>query len=241
MDIITQASRNSFNQVVPWTTHMLPLVGIFLYLCYPKSLRISEVWLKNITRIHNAILVCFSFWTFVSLGRILYQEGIVFFTTHYFKDRHFDFIVYLFYLSKYYEFVDTFLLYLQGKKPIFLQKFHHIGAVIVWHLCYVYKVDAIWICSFANSFVHTIMYSYYLGCILRINAVRRIKQYITSLQLVQLCVPPFISMWYYYPPVETPFNYGIILFFIGYVAVLVYLFVEFYFINYIKGGGAKKD
>jgi hypothetical protein len=60
--------------------------------------------------------------------------------------------------------MDTFLLYLHGKTPIFLQKYHHIGAVISWHLVYVYKVDAIWLPSLANSFVHTVMYSYYLGC-----------------------------------------------------------------------------
>jgi hypothetical protein len=35
----------------------------------------------------------------------------------------------LFYLSKYYEFLDSWILVLQGKDPIFLQIYHHAGVV----------------------------------------------------------------------------------------------------------------
>jgi hypothetical protein len=240
MEIISQASKNSLNAPVEWTIHLFPLAGIFLYMGYPKHIRIQQNLLQRLSIIHNFGLVWFSAWTFISLSIFLYQRGIVFSTAHYFQDSYFDFIILSFYLSKYYEFFDTFLLYLKGKEPIFLQKFHHIGAVIVWHLCYVYKVDAIWISSFVNSFVHTIMYSYYLGCLLQIDQVRSIKKYITSMQLVQLCIPSCLALWYYRPPVETLFNYCIILFFVGYVAVLVYLFGEFYFSNYIKPDHRKK-
>jgi hypothetical protein len=76
----------------------------------------------------------FSAWTFVSLCNILYEYGIVCQSDYYFQIEKFDRIIYLFYLSKYYEFFDTFLLYLNGKDPIFLQKYHHIGAVICWHI-----------------------------------------------------------------------------------------------------------
>ena len=247
MQLLTHVSQDSFGNQVPWTTHIYPIVGIFLYLCYPKSLRIPADLLHKISILHNFLLMVFSGWTFLSLARILHRDSLSFGTVYYFKNLHqplpllssftaqnFDFVIHLFYLSKYYEFFDTFLLYLQGKEPIFLQKFHHIGAVIVWHLCYVYKVDAIWISSFVNSFVHTIMYCYYLGCLLKINAVRRIKQWITTLQLVQLCIPSVLAIWKYYPPAETPFNYGIIVFFVAYVAVLVCLFSQFYFRNYLQ-------
>lgn len=247
MQLLTHVSQDSFGNQVPWTTHIYPIVGIFLYLCYPKSLRIPADLLHKISILHNFLLMVFSGWTFLSLARILHRDSLSFGTVYYFKNLHqplpllssftaqnFDFVIHLFYLSKYYEFFDTFLLYLQGKEPIFLQKFHHIGAVIVWHLCYVYKVDAIWLSSFVNSFVHTIMYGYYLGCLLKIKAVRRIKQWITTMQLVQLCIPSMLAIWKYYPPAETPFNYGIIVFFVAYVAVLVYLFTHFYYMNYVS-------
>jgi hypothetical protein len=77
------------------------------------------------------------------------------------------------------------------------------------------------------------MYSYYLGCLLKINQVRFIKKYITSLQLMQLTLPNFICL-YYAPPIESTFNYNLIKFFIGYVSILVVLFSQFFYVNYIK-------
>jgi len=213
--------------------HIFPLLAIIGYICYPKQARINQTLLNILSIIHNGLLVIFNAWTFVSLARILYNDGIIFQSAHYYQNLEFDNIIKLFYLSKYYEFADTFLLYLNGKSPIFLQKFHHIGAVICWHLHYVYKVDAVWIPSIANSFVHIIMYSYYLGCLLKIKQVKFIKQYITSLQLIQLFIPNFICLYFYQPPIETEFNYNLIKFFVLYVSVLVILFVKFYYKNYI--------
>ena len=216
------------------SSHFTPLIAIGGYLAYPKELRINPSLLYFLSVAHNGLLVAFSAWTFVSLSQILYNDGIVFQHNYYFQNPHFDKVIYLFYISKYYEFFDTFLLYLNGKSPIFLQKYHHIGAVVCWHLHYHYKVDCVWIPSIANSFVHTIMYSYYLGCLLKINQVRFIKKYITSLQLAQLFIPNFICLYYYIPPVETIFNYNLIKIFVGYVSVLVVLFSQFYYTNYIK-------
>ena len=213
--------------------HIVPILSIIGYVLYPKQLRINKSLLYNLSVMHNSLLVTFSACTFVSLTHILYNNGIVFQSNYYFQNPHFNTIIYLFYISKYYEFFDTFLLYLNGKNPIFLQKFHHIGAVICWHLTYIYKVDAIWMPTIANAFIHTIMYSYYLGCLLKINKVRFIKQYITTLQLAQLVLPTFICLYYYVPPIETPFNYNIIKLFVGYVSVLVVLFTHFYYVNYI--------
>ena len=173
--------------------HLTPLLAIAGYLAYPKQLRINPSVLYFGSVMHNGLLVAFSAWTCVSLSQIIYHHGIVFQSNYYFQNAHFDRVIYWFYLSKYYEFFDTFLLYLNGKSPIFLQKFHHVGAVICWHLHYVYKVECVWIPSLANAFVHTVMYSYYLGCLLKISQVRFIQTYITSLQLLQLIVPTFFA------------------------------------------------
>uniref|UniRef100_A0A6C0B667 Very-long-chain 3-oxoacyl-CoA synthase n=1 Tax=viral metagenome TaxID=1070528 RepID=A0A6C0B667_9ZZZZ len=216
------------------SSHITPILAIAGYVAYPKELRINPSLLYTLSVIHNGLLVAFSGWAFISLSQIIYTDGIVFQSNYYFQNPHFDRVIYWFYISKYYEFFDTFLLYLNGKSPIFLQKYHHIGAVICWHLHYVYKVDCLWIPSIANSFVHTIMYSYYLGCLLKVNQVRFIKKYITSLQLAQLFIPNFICLYYYVPPVETTFNYNLIKIFVGYVSILVILFSQFYYKNYIE-------
>jgi hypothetical protein len=214
--------------------HLLPVISIASYLAYPKNLRINHSLLYSLSIFHNSALILFSAWTFVSISQIICKNGLVFQSNYYFRSKDFDLVIYWFYISKYYEFFDTFLLYLKGRNPIFLQKYHHIGAVICWHLSYVYKVDSIWIPTIANSFVHTIMYSYYLGSLLKISRIRFVKKYITLLQLTQLCTPCFICIYYYAPPVESTFNYNIILVFLFYVIGLVALFSQFYYTNYIK-------
>ena len=39
-------------------------------------------------------------------------------------------VVRLFYFSKYYEYLDTWLVRAKGRQPIYLQKYHHIGAAM---------------------------------------------------------------------------------------------------------------
>jgi len=207
--------------------HIPPLLAIAGYLAYPTQLRINPSLLYVFSLIHNCALIAFSAWTFFSLAQILYTDGFVIQSNYYFQNPQFDRVIYWFYLSKYYEFFDTFLLYLNGKTPIFLQKYHHIGAVICWHLTYVYKVDTVWIPSFANSFVHTIMYSYYLGCLLKINQVRFIKKYITTLQLTQLIFGMFLSI-VLYTPVETTRNVYVMMVGNVYNIGLIVSFIHFY-------------
>ena len=215
------------------SSHIPPLVAIAGYVAYPKQLRISPTLLYILSLIHNGGLVAFSAWTFFSLSQILYTDGLVIQSNYYFKNPQFDRVIYWFYLSKYYEFFDTFLLYLNGKTPIFLQKYHHIGAVICWHLTYVYKVDSLWIPTLFNSFVHTIMYSYYLCCLLKINQVRFIKKYVTTIQLTQLFSGMILSNVLYIP-IETTRN--ICLMCVGniYNIGLLICFILFYRQNYTR-------
>lgn len=209
--------------------HLTPLLAIVCYLLYPKQLRIDSSLLHVLSITHNTILILFSAWTFVSLVHILYTDGVVFESKYYFQNPTFDTVIWWFYLSKYYEFLDTFLLYLNGKKPIFLQKYHHIGAVVCWHLCYYYTVDSIWIATILNSFVHTVMYTFYLCCLLKIDRVRVVKRYITRLQLCQLIPQPLCL--YLYGGIES--EQWILRFFTAYTVGLVGLFALFYRQTYV--------
>ena len=209
------------------SSHIPPLFAIAGYVAYPTYLRINPTLLYILSVIHNGALIAFSAWTFLSLSQILYNDGLVIQTNYYFQNPHFDTVIYWFYISKYY----AFLLYLNGKTPLFLQKYHHIGAVICWHLSYVYKVDCVWIPSIVNSFVHTIMYSYYLCCLLKIKQVRFIKKYITSLQLTQLFFGMVLSN-VLYPQIETSRNVYVL--WVGniYNIGLLICFIKFYNQNY---------
>jgi len=213
-----------------YVIHITPVAGILLYQLYPTKLKLPSSVVYKMSCIHNLGLILFSCWTFLSLSNIIYNNGVITQPNYYFKNHNFDKIIYLFYLSKYYEFIDTFLLYLNNKTPIFLQKYHHIGAVVCWHLCYYYKVDGIWIATLLNSFVHTIMYTYYLGCLVKFKPIKKIKKYITTLQLCQL-IPQPLCLYLYKN--ETTINYNILLFFTIYTVCLVNLFFNFYKNNYL--------
>jgi hypothetical protein len=210
-----------------------PVIGTAVYLYLPQNMKLNPRFLFAISILHNAFLTAFSFYTFVGLIKILRRQGIAHKHQYYFNDQDFDQYIFIFYLSKYYEYIDTLLLYLQGKKPIFLQKFHHIGAVICWHLAYFYKVDSIAFITIANSFIHTIMYAYYFISVFRVVWIRQYKIYVTSLQLIQLSLSVSLPILYY-PPNETVFNYRVLLFFNAYIFCLIVLFVHFSYVNYVS-------
>ena len=65
----------------------------------------------------------------------------------------------LFYLSKFYEFIDTFVLVLKGKKPGLLQKYHHVGVILIAWGAMVTQSGFMFMASCYNSTVHTLMYS----------------------------------------------------------------------------------
>jgi hypothetical protein len=211
--------------------HIVPVIGTIFYLSYPKSFRIDPNLLFFVSIMHNFALIIFSGWTCVSLLHVIFEYGMVFEGNYYFKFAHFDKIIFYFYLSKYYEYVDTFILYLNNKQPCFLQKYHHIGAVICWHLGYYYKVDGMIIASLFNSFVHTLMYSYYFVSLFKIKVIQSIKPYVTALQLIQLMQLP-IGLYFYRN--ENKINRMIIVVFSCYVTFLIGLFGNFYWVNYIK-------
>lgn len=208
---------------------VIPTVSSVFYLSYPHMMQnnIKSI-LSNyyFIALHNAALTVFSAYVFQGLLKTYMKGPIVFTHNHYYQDADFSYYNWIFYLSKYYEFLDTFIIYSKGRKPIFLQTFHHLGAVWMWHMCYYYKVDAIGIGSLFNSGVHTIMYSYYLLNHLKFN-LSSIKNYITYIQITQLLSANLSSLILYYPPTETLGNYMIIILSNLYIITLVYLFINF--------------
>jgi hypothetical protein len=92
---------------------------------------------------------------------------------------------YIYYLSKYYELLDTWFQIIRGKYPphYFLHAYHH-SVVLLMCWCWLeYSVSLRYIALMFNVFVHIVMYYYfYLKCI---NISPWWKKYVTSLQIVQ--------------------------------------------------------
>jgi hypothetical protein len=198
-----------------------PLAGTFLYLSYPWNGSTFII-------LHNLALHLYSVWTFCSLTYRVSQLGLVVDHSYYMADTQINLLVFYFYLSKYYEYLDTFILYAKGKQPIFLQKYHHCGAVICWHIAFYYKVDAIVMASIGNSLIHSIMYLYYLLTFLKFNT-RPVKKYITSSQIIQFFIGFTSFFWF---PVETFENKVVITLFLMYNTGLIVLFSQFMYKTY---------
>jgi len=198
---------------------------------HPNTVRLFSL-------IHNLSLQMFSLYTFIHLSSVFWKNSIIAQQQYYFQMSGVDSLLFWFYLSKYYEFIDTFILYAKKREPIFLQKFHHMGATFIWHLGYVYKLDAIYFASLLNSGVHSIMYLYYFCSLIPVfgDKIRKYKIYITSVQITQLAYGAFAIPWYYYN-IENNSNKYIIIIFDVYIGVLLVLFCQF--ISTFKKGGTK--
>jgi len=191
--------------------------------------------LKYITLFHNVGLCLFSLYTFIKLYFLIQFEYNTFhpkiLTQYpYTNNDEINKLNWLFLYSKIWEFLDTWLILLKGQNTIFLQKFHHFGAVWGWYLGCYYNISAIIMATFFNSFIHTIMYFYYLLTTFGIRYAP-IKPVITSLQMLQLLIGNCINIWYTILPNINNFVLITILFEI-YTFTLIYLFLQFSFKTY---------
>jgi hypothetical protein len=69
-----------------------------------------------------------------------------------------------FYLSKFYEVLDTFIILAKGKPSSTLQTYHHTGAMACMWAGIRYMSPPIWMFCFLNSGVHALMVSCYRCC-----------------------------------------------------------------------------
>ena len=79
------------------------------------------------------------------LGR-LWNEGLAFYG-------------WFFYLSKFYEVLDTFIILAKGKRSSTLQTYHHAGAMLCMWAGIRYMSPPIWLFVFLNSAIHFVMVS----------------------------------------------------------------------------------
>lgn len=90
---------------------------------------------------------------------------------------------YVYYLSKYYEFLDTTLLVIKLKTTSFLHVFHHAIVVIMAWLWVDQAQTLQWGGLLTNTGVHVVMYYYYYLTSQRLSPWW--KKYITTFQIVQ--------------------------------------------------------
>jgi hypothetical protein len=131
------------------------------------------------------------------VGRI-WNEGLAFYG-------------WLFYLSKFYEVVDTFIILAKGRKSSFLQTYHHAGAMLCMWAGIRYMSPPIWMFVLVNSFIHAVMYTFYMISAMGMRVPKGLKRTLTSLQITQFVVGAtyaFLHLFVAYQiPVSVPYLY----------------------------------
>lgn len=142
--------------------------------------------------IHNALLFAFSFSCFLSLGSLL-LDHLQDFSISKYCDREnklwnngLGYWAWLFYLSKYYEIFDTAIILVKGRASSFLQTYHHAGAILCLHLGFYTKSSTLAYFIVFNSFIHSIMYTYYALTTIGIKPLGKVI--LTTLQILQFVI-----------------------------------------------------
>ncbi|GMI31968.1 hypothetical protein TrCOL_g13261 [Triparma columacea] len=221
-------------------------LALFFYLAISKKatakfrdlvgLDPKSPFLKAFVFLHNAALAVFSLVVFLKSTPLV--------VSHYaangweslhcssaFWNEGFGFWANIFYISKYYEFVDSWILILKGKECSFLQVYHHTGIAIAMWLGT--RSEANWLLWVAvlNSFIHTLMYTYFSAATLGYRSP--LAQALTTAQLTQFMIGLCgASSGYFYKGCMNESQRFSLIFIQVYAIGLIYLFYEMYKAKY---------
>jgi len=194
----------------PFSHIQIPVTITFLYLI---SLFSVQHWMKNrkpfqlktVTLFHNVFLTTLSLAMFLgaAYGALLkynaegFWAGLVCEQNPQPITGPLYYWSWIFYLSKFYELVDSYLLVLKKKPLIFLHVWHHfIMPYVIWSGLHGKWCMALWTSAFWNSFVHVVMYYYYTIASFGYNPWW--KKYLTMLQIYQFVSGVFYTTTYFY-------------------------------------------
>ena len=171
---------------------VLYVVGVYGGMFLMSKFDIPAFKLTRLMMVYNAVVVLLNGWMCLSLVEAAWRHGYkpVCNAVDY-SDAQADvaWIVYVYYMSKLVDFSDTFFMVLRRKnnQVSFLHVYHHVAMWVIWWMAVKWAAggDGIFGPLF-NTFVHAVMYTYYLCTTLRITIPG--KRYLTQLQMSQLFI-----------------------------------------------------
>lgn len=239
-----------------------PLISVILYLTASDrvtswirstyKLEPKGQFIKTLTVCQSGFLAVYSLWTFYNVTNILVNyflqhrddNDLLYTMLCDTKEKLWNgpseakisaslkFWVSHFYLSKYIEFMDTWIKQLKNEKPIFLQVYHHAGIVLLmWGFVITKNTGPGGVVTCLNSFVHTIMYTYYTAAAFGYRSP--LKKYLTQIQLIQFFTGVGITALEYFKEscLTSEKRYSLIGIHL-YTVYLIILFTDFYQSNY---------
>jgi len=164
--------------------------------------------IRVVSVVNNFVMCLYSLYTLVGVCAVLmanwmdmgYDTWLPMCDTEKRMMRGLDFWMYHFFLSKFWEWIDTWILILKGKdvwppsnSQFFLHVFHHTTTASIAWLAWRGEFAIAWIGPLTNSFVHTPMYAYYFLTDFWPGA-RRYGIFITPIQIFQfiLCLSALV-------------------------------------------------
>ncbi|CAG8459277.1 10989_t:CDS:2 [Dentiscutata heterogama] len=199
----------------------------------------TKVSVKNLSIVHNFFLVTLSAYMCTTTLYEAWRQGYSLFTNP--EDRsekgfQMAKYVWLFYVSKIAEFMDTFIMVLKknNHQITFLHVYHHTSIFIIWWwVTYVAPTGEAYFSAALNSAVHVVMYGYYLSTTLSIP-IRFIKRYITLFQMTQftlMMIQASYDIYYFkvlHPELEETYPFGLTLILWIYMWTMLGLFANFF-------------
>lgn len=167
-----------------------------------KSIDPKSSWFITSIALHNALLAVFSAvvaWNSWPIVWQHYHQYGAFDTycdpngTLWAQPSDFGAWAFIFYISKYYEFVDTWILVLKGKPPSFLQVYHHTGIAFCMWIGVLSQSSWLKAVVLLNSVIHTLMYTYFLIKTVRPKTEIKSAKYLTQMQIGQFFTGIFYS------------------------------------------------
>lgn len=155
-----------------------------------------------------------------------------------------QFWLYIFYLSKYYEFLDTFFLCLTMRRVIPLHWIHHLLTLTVAWIGLETRHTVMGLACVMNATVHVIMYAYYAYKLLNPEFEPWWKRHLTKLQMRQFMANVVgLGIWTYFDRVAEKNCSGemwVIYVVLGVMIIFLGMFAAFSKKTYGSKGAAKE-
>eukprot|EP00892_Ulva_mutabilis_P002340 jgi/Ulvmu1/12106/UM084_0031.1 len=229
--------------------YLVVVVGSILLKSIQKTeIKRDNAAIRAFVQAHNVFLVGLSTYMFTGILYEAYSNGYSFWGNEYSpKETGMSRMIYIFYVSKMYEFMDTFIMILKGnmRQVSFLHVYHHLTiSVIWWSITYVAPGGDAYYSAALNSLVHVVMYAYYLlaSALGKDERLRRKYlwwgRFLTMFQMTQ-----FVTMVCQatYCLVMGAYNQFLARLLFFYMLSLLALFGQFYIQKYSKGAARKTN
>lgn len=195
-----------------WSIVLPAIYVVVIFVLKHLARNLPPLKLRMVTFYHNAFLALLSLCMGLGLlaGELDFKNAVGFWSTllwqlpegltpqealHQPYTATMVFWAYVFFLSKFYEFLDTaIIIFKKGKALTFLHMYHHSSMPLMTLAWFLFSWTSMWFPCIMNCTVHTLMYTYYAASSLGYRS--RLRRYLTRIQIIQFVLGWLHSTWW---------------------------------------------